>query len=98
MYDPVVVELLELRSFEALSEELHYGHAAERLGVTASTLSRRIRALEDKLGVPLFVRTSRMVGLTEAGRELATRLPGALRQLDGVLLAARSASDGGWEV
>jgi DNA-binding transcriptional LysR family regulator len=39
-----------------------------------------------------------MVGLTEAGRELATRLPGALRQLDGVLLAARSASDGGWEV
>jgi DNA-binding transcriptional LysR family regulator len=66
--------------------------------VTPSTLSRRIVALERELGVSLFERTSRRVALTDAGRQLATRLPAALRQLDAVLAAARTADDGGWEI
>ena len=66
--------------------------------MTPSTLSRRLAAVEHTLGVPLFVRTSRRVSLTDAGRELAIRLPAALRQLDAALAAAQTRSDGGWEI
>jgi DNA-binding transcriptional LysR family regulator len=93
-----MVELRDLRSVGVLVEELHFGRAAGRLGVTPSTLSRRIRAIERELGVGLFIRTSRRVALTDAGRELATRLPAALRQLDTALAAARTPQDGDWQV
>jgi DNA-binding transcriptional LysR family regulator len=93
-----VIELRELRSVGVLVEELHFGRAAARLGVTPSTLSRRIVSLEQELGVSLFVRTSRRVALTDAGRQLATRLPAALRQLDDALAAAKAGDDGGWEI
>jgi len=94
----LMAELRDLRSVVVLVEELHFGRAASRLGVTPSTLSRRIRAIEHELGVPLFIRTSRTVALTDAGRELATRLPGALRDLDAALAAARTPQDGDWQV
>ena len=93
-----MIELRDLRSVAALVDELHFGRAADRLGVTPSTLSRRIAGLEHELGVNLFVRTSRRVSLTDAGRELATRLPAALRQLDAALAAARACDEGGWEI
>jgi DNA-binding transcriptional LysR family regulator len=93
-----MIELRELRSVAALVDELHFGRAAERLGVTPSTLSRRIASLEQELGTGLFVRTSRRVALTDAGRELATRLPAALRQLDAALAAAQAGDSGGWEI
>lgn len=96
-----MVELRDLRSVAVLADELHFGRAAARLGVVPSTLSRRVAAVERELGVTLFVRTSRRVQLTQAGRELATRLPAALRQLDGVLASVRTGghgADGGWEI
>jgi DNA-binding transcriptional LysR family regulator len=98
MYGPEMVELRDLRSIGVLAEELHFGRAAARLGVTPSTLSRRLAAVEHALGVPLFVRTSRHVSLTDAGRELAMRLPAALRQLDAALAAAQTRNDGGWQI
>jgi DNA-binding transcriptional LysR family regulator len=93
-----MVELRDLRAFEALAAELHFGRAAQRLGVSQPTLSRHVRRLEGELGVVLAHRTSRSVRLTDHGRDLATTLPAALRQLDRALAGARDGGDGGWEV
>ena len=82
------VELRELRVFLVLAEELHFGRAAERLGLTTSRVSQTVRALERKLGDRLFRRTSRVVGLTEAGQVLRAELVPAVAGLDRVLRMA----------
>ncbi len=57
----------QLRCFLAAAETLHFGHAAQSLDILPATLGRHIKQLEDHLGVPLFLRTTRAVSLTEAG-------------------------------
>jgi DNA-binding transcriptional LysR family regulator len=54
--------------FAAVAEELSFRRAAERLRVAQPWLSTRIRQLEEQLGFALFVRTTRKMELTEAGR------------------------------
>jgi DNA-binding transcriptional LysR family regulator len=68
------VELHELRVFLTLSEELHFGRTAERLGLSSSRVSQIVRGLERKLGGQLLYRTSRRVELTALGEKLRERL------------------------
>ncbi len=84
------MELRALRSFLAVAEELHFGRAAERVGVSQPSLSQHIARLEAELGTALFQRTSRRVRLTPAGAAL---VPGARRALIEVQRGARAARD-----
>ncbi|KUL22447.1 LysR family transcriptional regulator [Actinoplanes awajinensis] len=80
------METRELRYFIAVAEELHFGRAAQRLGIAQPPLSRAISQLERRLGVPLLERTSRGATLTDAGSVL---LQEARAVLDAVAAAER---------
>ncbi|KJV36107.1 LysR family transcriptional regulator [Luteibacter yeojuensis] len=60
--------LAELMAFVAVAEELSFTRAGQRMGRDATVLSRRVAALEARLGVKLLRRTTRAVSLTDAGR------------------------------
>jgi DNA-binding transcriptional LysR family regulator len=60
----------ELETFLTLAEELHFGRTAERLHVSTARVSQSIARMERRVGVPLFVRTSRRVELSTVGRQL----------------------------
>ncbi len=65
-----MIELRHLRYFIAVAEELNFRRAAERVHIDQTPLSRAIRDLEDRLGLPLFVRGPRKLHLTPAGIRL----------------------------
>ncbi|MYS50610.1 LysR family transcriptional regulator, partial [Streptomyces sp. SID6013] len=67
-----------LRYFAAVAQEGTLTGAAQKLFVSQPALSKRIRHLEEDLGVRLFVRSRSGMTLTEAGRELASRVPALL--------------------
>ncbi|MEV4164105.1 LysR family transcriptional regulator [Nonomuraea dietziae] len=82
-----------LRAFFVTAEELHFGRAGARLFISQQALSKRIRRLEEALGVPLFERTTRAVELTEAGRRLLPHAHEAVSAFDRAVQAARSADE-----
>ena len=86
------LEVRQLRYFVAVAEELHFGRAAERLGMAQPPLSRAIRELERQLDVRLLERTTRQVALTAAGEVL---LRDARTALDAVTAAGRRARHAG---
>lgn len=88
------VELRHLRAFVAVAEELNFTRAAGRLHLAQQALSAQIRQLETLVGTPLFVRTTRKVELTGAGRALLERAPALLAGVDEALEAAVLAGRG----
>jgi DNA-binding transcriptional LysR family regulator len=88
------VEMREIRTFLVLAEELHFGRAAERLGLTTSRVSQTIRTLEGRAGGQLFDRTSRRVALTPLGQQLREQAGPAYAQLERVLSSVREAATG----
>lgn len=73
----------EVQSFVALAQAGSFTVAAERLGKNGSTVSRRIAALEARLGVRLVERTTRRVALTEPGMAYLARMTAVLEEIAG---------------
>ncbi|MET7670534.1 LysR family transcriptional regulator [Micromonospora luteifusca] len=86
------METRELRYFVAVAEELHFGRAAQRLGIAQPPLSRAIAQLERRLGVALLERTSRTVALTEAGSVLLVEGRAALDAVEAAERRTRRAA------
>jgi LysR family transcriptional regulator, glycine cleavage system transcriptional activator len=76
------ISLDNLRGFDASARHLSFTTAAEEMHLTQSSISRQIAALEYEVGQPLFVRKTRSLELTAAGRTLATTVRQAIDALD----------------
>ncbi|MED7947733.1 LysR family transcriptional regulator [Kitasatospora sp. NPDC058201] len=85
-------DLRELECFLAVSEELHFGRAGERLLVSQSRVSQLVRSLERRIGTRLLDRTSRRVRLTPAGKDFLAELAPAYAALRGAVDRATRAS------
>lgn len=70
------------RAFLAVARHLNFRAAADELALTQSAVSRQIQALEDEVGVPLFLRHTRAVELTSAGAQLQRAVGPALERMD----------------
>jgi len=82
----------QLRAFEAVARHLNFRAAADDLSLTQSAVSRQIQALEDEVGVGLFLRHTRAVELTSAGAQLLRAVLPSLERMDSaVRLIRRSA-------
>jgi DNA-binding transcriptional LysR family regulator len=89
-----VPELRHLRYFVVVAEELNFSRAATRLHMAQPPLSVAIRQLEEELGTDLFVRTSREVRLTDAGRALLDGARRTLSEADRAVATARRTGAG----
>jgi DNA-binding transcriptional LysR family regulator len=74
-------DLAGLRSLLCVAQKRSFTAAAAELRVSPSAVSQAVRALEDRVGVRLLARTTRNVGLTEAGAQFIARVQPALDQI-----------------
>lgn len=88
------MELRHLRYFIAVAEELHFAHAAERLHIEQSPLSRAIKELEYDLGVQLFERTTRSTRLTWAGKVFLEDVRRIFATIDQAKASVKAAATG----
>jgi len=87
--------LSSLRVFVAAAEQRSFSRAAHTLGVTTAAVSMQVRALEEYLRVPLFVRRGHTIQLTAEGARLLPRLRDALVELERTIDEARHERRGG---
>src|SRR3974390_1657836 len=78
-----------VEAFLSAAEHRNFRRAAADLGVTPSAISQAIRTLEARVGATLFSRTTRSVGLTEAGERFLSRAKPAFEELVAASNAAR---------
>jgi DNA-binding transcriptional LysR family regulator len=78
-----------VEAFLRVSQHRNFRKAAAELGVTPSAISQAVRALETRVGTALFIRTTRSVGLTEAGERFLSRAKPAFEELVAASEAAR---------
>jgi len=91
------LEIRHLRSLLAIDEEANLARAAERVHLTQSALSHQIKAMEQYYGVPLFLRNTKPLRLTAAGRtllELAARVLPEIAQAERELLRVANGESG----
>ena len=82
-----------LRAFHTIARHGSFTRAAAELEVTPSALSQAMRQLEQRMGARLLQRSTRKVGLTEAGRQFLERIGPALAEIDGAVEALRQHGD-----
>src|SRR5215469_7156761 len=70
-----------VEAFLSVAQHRSFRRAAAGLGVTPSAISQAVRALEARVGATLFIRTTRSVGLTEAGERFLSRAKPAFEEL-----------------
>jgi len=85
------VKLNQLRYFEAVAQQGHFGRAADICSISQPALSMQIKELETTLGIALFERGTRTVRLTQAGEELLPRVRDILQSVDELTDVARAA-------
>jgi DNA-binding transcriptional LysR family regulator len=78
-----------VEAFLSVAQHRSFRRAAAELGVTPSAISQAVRALETRVGAALFIRTTRSVGLTEAGERFLMRAKPAFEELVAASEAAR---------
>ncbi len=74
--------MVQFRALEAVARHLNFRAAAQELSLTQSAVSRQIQALEEEVGVALFVRHTRAVELSQAGAQLLRAVAPALERID----------------
>ena len=82
----------QLRAFEAVARHLNFRAASEELALTQSAVSRQIQALEEDVGVSLFLRHTRAVELTGAGTQLLRAVVPSLERLDSAVRIIRQSA------
>ena len=88
------IEFRHIKYFLAVAKDLHFRKAAERLFISQPGLSRKIKQMEDDLGISLFKRHNRKVVLTKSGKFLQIELAKNLKNLEHIFNHAKLLNDG----
>ena len=82
----------QLRAFEAVARHLNFRAASEEMSLTQSAISRQIQALEEDVGMSLFLRHTRAVELTSAGVQLLRAVLPSLERIDSAVRIIRQSA------